>query len=121
MAQSKEGLERIWVKRGTEWRLEEWTKKRLNEEYLDIGLTGHPHQVGFAINVYSKEGLADDFSVIKKMGLVKRWKMRLIGWRGFLPRMRQSSNVRLFFRNQPLPPSSSIGEGISRDSGAMEI
>ena len=51
MAQAKEGLERIWVKRGTEWRLEEWTKKRLNEEYLDIGLTGHPHQVGFATNV----------------------------------------------------------------------
>jgi hypothetical protein len=56
MAQSKEGLERIWVKRGTEWRLEEWTKKRLNEEYLDIGLTGHPHQVGFAVNVYRKSG-----------------------------------------------------------------
>ena len=45
MAQAKEGLGKVWVKRGKEWRLEEWTKKRLSEEYLDIGLTGFPHQV----------------------------------------------------------------------------
>jgi len=51
MAQAKEGLGSIWVKRGTEWRLEEWTKKRLNEEYLDLGLTGHPHQVRSTVNV----------------------------------------------------------------------
>lgn len=57
MAQAQEGLGRIWVKRGKEWRLEEWTRKRLNEEYLDIGLTGHPHQVGNAINVISSRGL----------------------------------------------------------------
>jgi len=29
------------------------------------------------------------------MGLVKRWKMRLSGWKGFHRKVRQSSNVRL--------------------------
>jgi hypothetical protein len=45
MAQAKEGTSRIWVQRGKEWRLEEWNNERLNEVYLDVGLTGKSHQV----------------------------------------------------------------------------
>jgi len=92
MAQAKEGVEKIWVKRGKEWRLEEWTKKRLNEEYMDIGMTGHPHQVGFAVNVIHLLNWLMT-SVIRRMGLVKRWKAKSIGWRGYLRKVQPSSNA----------------------------
>ena len=45
MAQETEGKRKVWVQRGTVWRLEEWDRGVLNKEYLDIGLTGHSHQV----------------------------------------------------------------------------
>lgn len=45
MAQETEGMRKVWVQRGKVWKLEEWNRRELNEEYLDIGLTGHPHQV----------------------------------------------------------------------------
>jgi hypothetical protein len=47
MAQEIEGMRRVWVQRGNVWKLEEWNRGQLNEGYLDIGLTGHPHQVCF--------------------------------------------------------------------------
>jgi hypothetical protein len=80
MAQAKEGLGSIWVKRGKEWKLEEWTKKRLNQEYLDIGLTGKPHQVSWVILFLHLICLVQELmnSVIKKMELVKKWQMRSI-------------------------------------------
>jgi len=45
MAQETKGKTKVWVQRGDVWRLEEWDRGVLNEEYLDIGLTGHSHQV----------------------------------------------------------------------------
>jgi hypothetical protein len=80
MAQAKEGLGSIWVKRGKEWKLEEWTKKRLNQEYLDIGLTGKPHQVSRVILLLHLMSIVQELmnSVIKKMERVKKWQMRSI-------------------------------------------
>jgi hypothetical protein len=45
MAQKEDGESEVWVKRGKEWAPESWSNKRLNEQYLDVGLTGKPHQV----------------------------------------------------------------------------
>lgn len=44
MAQAEEGSKDIWLRRGREWVPEDWSIKRLNEHYLDISLTGKPHQ-----------------------------------------------------------------------------
>jgi ABC-type antimicrobial peptide transport system ATPase subunit len=35
----------VWVKRGREWEWEKWRKMKLSEVYMDVGLTGQPHQV----------------------------------------------------------------------------
>lgn len=45
MAQTHEGTRRVWVKRGREWHHEQWGNGKLNQVYLDVGLTGKPHQV----------------------------------------------------------------------------
>jgi hypothetical protein len=45
MAQAEEGTKQIWLQRGREWVPEDWSVKRLNEHYMDVGLTGKPHQV----------------------------------------------------------------------------
>ncbi|WRT67552.1 uncharacterized protein IL334_004524 [Kwoniella shivajii] len=44
MTQAKEGLKNVWVKRGKEWDKESWGISKLNEAYMDVGLTGVPHQ-----------------------------------------------------------------------------
>ncbi|WWC88904.1 uncharacterized protein L201_003819 [Kwoniella dendrophila CBS 6074] len=44
MTQEKKGLKDVWVKRGKDWDKESWSISRLNEAYMDIGLTGGPHQ-----------------------------------------------------------------------------
>ena len=43
-AQREDGESTVWVKRGKEWAPESWSHKRLNEQYLDVGLAGKPHQ-----------------------------------------------------------------------------
>lgn len=45
MAQNDEGDREVWLQRGREWVPESWGIKKLNDVYLDIGLTGKPHQV----------------------------------------------------------------------------
>lgn len=45
LAQQEEGTKDVWLHRGREWIPENWAVKKLNEQYLDIGLTGKPHQV----------------------------------------------------------------------------
>ncbi|WVQ80599.1 hypothetical protein IAT38_002704 [Cryptococcus sp. DSM 104549] len=42
--QATEGTERVWVQRGKAWEHEEWGVGELNEKYMDVGLTGVPHQ-----------------------------------------------------------------------------
>lgn len=42
--QATEGEEDVWVQRGKTWEKETWSVARLNEAYMDIGLTGGPHQ-----------------------------------------------------------------------------
>ena len=46
LAQKEEGTADVWLHRGRDWIPENWSVKKLNEQYLDIGLTGKPHQVG---------------------------------------------------------------------------
>lgn len=45
MAQGKEGDQGVWVERGKEWVWEVWNKGRLNAGWMDVGLSGQPHQV----------------------------------------------------------------------------
>jgi len=45
MVQEKEGERGVWVQRGKEWVKEMWGRGKLNEVYMDVGLTGVPHQV----------------------------------------------------------------------------
>ena len=54
MAQQEEGAKDVWLHRGREWIPENWAVKKLNEHYLDVGLTGKPHQVSF--RVWPREG-----------------------------------------------------------------
>lgn len=35
----------IWVKKGRQWVWEIWSKDQVSNYYMDIGLTGKPHQV----------------------------------------------------------------------------
>lgn len=49
MAQRREGEQAVWLKRGKEWVPENWGVARLNQQYLDVGLTGKPHQVGVCL------------------------------------------------------------------------
>ncbi|WVF69398.1 hypothetical protein IAT40_004175 [Kwoniella sp. CBS 6097] len=44
MTQATEGLKDVWVKRGQYWDKESWGVKKLNEAYMDVGLTGKTHQ-----------------------------------------------------------------------------
>lgn len=48
MMQAEEGDAEIWLKRGREWAPETWSVKKLNEEYMDVGLAGKPHQCNVA-------------------------------------------------------------------------
>ena len=48
MAQAKEGVRGVWVRRGKKWVQESWGNGRLNWEYLDVGPSGKPHQVGWS-------------------------------------------------------------------------
>jgi hypothetical protein len=45
MAQYGNGTAEVLVERNDGWVTETWSRQRLNEAYLDIGLTGKPHQV----------------------------------------------------------------------------
>ncbi|KIR60323.1 hypothetical protein I314_03614 [Cryptococcus bacillisporus CA1873] len=42
--QATEGEDDVWVQRGKMWEKETWSVARLNEAYMDVGLTGGPHQ-----------------------------------------------------------------------------
>lgn len=42
--QNQTGESEIWVKRGREWVPEQWNNGELNKAYMDVGLTGKPHQ-----------------------------------------------------------------------------
>ncbi|KAJ9107286.1 hypothetical protein QFC21_000733 [Naganishia friedmannii] len=44
MAQNKTGEAEVWVNRHGTWEPEYWNVQKLNDAYLDIGLTGKPHQ-----------------------------------------------------------------------------
>jgi hypothetical protein len=48
MTQNTTGDVDLWVKRGREWAEEKWSVGKLNEYYMDVGLTGKPHQVSAA-------------------------------------------------------------------------
>lgn len=48
MSQNKTGEAEIWVNRHGTWEPESWSVEKLNDMYLDIGLTGKPHQVSRA-------------------------------------------------------------------------
>jgi hypothetical protein len=50
MAQQEEGTKDVWLHRGREWIPENWAVKKLNEHYLDVGLTGKPHQVSSGVS-----------------------------------------------------------------------
>lgn len=68
LAQASRGQKGVWVQRdtgngrgtgkGNEWVWEMWGNKELNERYLDVGLTGGPHQVGvrFSFKLVSRGG-----------------------------------------------------------------
>ncbi len=45
MMQNETGNVDIWIKHGREWAEEEWSTAKVNEYYMDVGLTGKPHQV----------------------------------------------------------------------------
>jgi len=45
LAQNGEGVEEVWVETEKCWERETWKRRELNEKYLDVGLTGKPHQV----------------------------------------------------------------------------
>jgi hypothetical protein len=49
MALAKEGKRKVWMQRGLKWYQEEWGLGKLNEKYLDVGLTGKPHQVSYRL------------------------------------------------------------------------
>ncbi|AAW43180.1 hypothetical protein CNBD0460 [Cryptococcus deneoformans B-3501A] len=42
--QATEVEEEVWVQRGKMWEKETWSVARLNKAYMDVGLTGGPHQ-----------------------------------------------------------------------------
>ncbi|WVN88726.1 uncharacterized protein L203_103939 [Cryptococcus depauperatus CBS 7841] len=42
--QAQTGEENVWVRRGYAWEKESWPLAKLNEAYMDVGLTGGPHQ-----------------------------------------------------------------------------
>lgn len=44
MMQNETGNVDIWIKHGREWAEEEWSTAKVNEYYMDVGLTGKPHQ-----------------------------------------------------------------------------
>lgn len=44
LAQADEGEKALWVKKGRSWEKQSWGVKRLNEMYMDVGLSGQPHQ-----------------------------------------------------------------------------
>ncbi|WWD18275.1 hypothetical protein CI109_102725 [Kwoniella shandongensis] len=44
MTQATEGHRDVWVRRWNAWEKESWGIAKLNEAYMDIGLTGGPHQ-----------------------------------------------------------------------------
>lgn len=46
MMQQVEGDRDVYVKRDLLWRKETWSNRKLNEVYMDVGLSGQPHQVG---------------------------------------------------------------------------
>lgn len=39
----------LWVKRGNAWEWEKWRKSKVADVYMDVGLTGQPHQVSLRI------------------------------------------------------------------------
>lgn len=51
LAQATEGQVGLWVQRGKEWVWEMVGKGKVNERYMDVGLTGKPHQVSVAASV----------------------------------------------------------------------
>jgi len=101
MAQETEGKTKVWVQRGNVWRLEEWDRGVLNQEYLDIGLTGNSRQVcpfffpslftHYPLFCRTSEILI--FSAIKKMGHATRWNPKSNGQTELLPLRQQSPNV----------------------------
>jgi hypothetical protein len=44
MMQNETGNVDLWVKHGREWNEEQWSTAKVNEYYMDVGLTGKPHQ-----------------------------------------------------------------------------
>jgi hypothetical protein len=45
LAQDGTGTAKVLVERNDGWVAETWSRETLNEAYLDVGLTGKPHQV----------------------------------------------------------------------------
>jgi hypothetical protein len=45
LAQDGTGTAKVLVERNDGWVAETWSREKLNEAYLDVGLTGKPHQV----------------------------------------------------------------------------
>ena len=73
MAQNGGGDKRIYVERGLVWVPEQWDGDKLNEVYLDIGLTGRPHQVSECQVIFIWESLSAGLhSARRKMGLVRK-------------------------------------------------
>ncbi|ODN95887.1 hypothetical protein L198_04506 [Cryptococcus wingfieldii CBS 7118] len=44
MTQETEGVKDVWVQKGKIWEKESWSVAKLNEAYMDVGLTGQAHQ-----------------------------------------------------------------------------
>ena len=84
LAQKQEGDREIYVERKSGWGKETWRNAELNEKYMDVGLTGKPHQVGGDVRLWP-DGIGElrtVDSVGRRMGRAMRWHRRLCLNRG---------------------------------------
>lgn len=91
MAQNGQGSDEVYVQRGRQWERESWEKGKLNEVYLDVGLTGKPHQVSVVLAV---RAILIRSSARRTMGLAMKWRRKSSSKTGSLRSSHQDTNVR---------------------------
>ena len=117
MAQETEGQSEVWVQRGKEWDKEWWRNGKLNDVYMDVGLTGQPHQASTHPSLHlhapahpqiTRLVLMND-SVSKKTEHATKWQRKSTSKAGYDLKIPRYTNVcTLNPLTIPIPPAFSF-------------